>query len=175
MEIDETAELLATIIAIYPNFKITDDAITLKAWDMMLKDYSKGEVILALESFVKSKGTAFPPAVSELIAMINKPRDYGYMLDGEAWQLVRRAISRGSYHSEEDFAAFSDEIRRAVGSPNQLRAWALDENFNEGVESSNFYRRYNTAVQQAKELRKMPEAMCLKMQRAKENYLEAKE
>ncbi len=175
MEINETAELLATITAIYPNFKITDDAITLKAWHMMLKGYSKGDVTLALESFVKSKDTAFPPSVSELIAAINKPRDYGFMSDGEAWQLVRRAIGRGSYHSEEDFAAFpSDEIRRAVGSPNQLRAWALDENFNEGVESSNFYKRYNAAVQQAKEIQKMPAAMRLKVQQAKEIYLEAK-
>jgi hypothetical protein len=66
------------------------------------------------------------------------------MNEMEAWSLVRKAISNGYYGAEEEFAKLPDDVKRAVGSASQLRTWAMDSGFNEGVAMSQFQRVYRT-------------------------------
>ena len=47
-------------------------------------------------------------------------------------------------------------MQRAVGVPEQLRIWAIDENYNEVVVSSNFMRSYQVVVSRNMEKTKMP-------------------
>ena len=48
-------------------------------------------------------------------------------------------------------------MQKAVGLPSQLRTWALDENYNEEVVSSNFIKCYRNELAKQRELQKMPQ------------------
>ena len=74
----------------------------------------------------------------------------------EAWALVSKAIRNSGYNSVEEFAKLPPSAQKAVGLPDQLRTWALDENYNEQVVSSNFMRCYRTELARHEELSKMP-------------------
>ena len=74
----------------------------------------------------------------------------------EAWSLVSKAIRNSAYNSVEEFAKLPPIVQNAVGLPDQLRTWALDENYNEQVISSNFMRCYRTELARHEELSKMP-------------------
>ena len=78
------------------------------------------------------------------------------MTDAEAWSLVRKAISDSSYNATDRFNELPITCQRAVGSPAQLRMWALDASYNENVVSSNFMRSYRTEVARQNELSRMP-------------------
>ena len=55
--------------------------------------------------------------------------------------MVRKAISNGIYGSRQEWERFPDSVRAAV-TPDQIRSWAMDDHFNEGVASSGFMRSY---------------------------------
>lgn len=156
MDRTETAQLLAMISAIYPNFKVADKTSTVDAWTRFLRDYSADDIGMALERFVATKGGGFAPSVAELIEQVYRPQELAQMSEADAWQMVRTAIGRGLYHYNDDFDAFPEAIKKAVGSAQQLRIWASSEDFNEGVESSNFYRRYKQVLGQLNEVARTP-------------------
>lgn len=159
MDRNETQRILALISATYPNFKPENKSATVNAWQMFLEEYSYQTIANALKFFVKTDKKGFPPSVSDLIKAVDRPEELARQTPAEAWQIVRKAISRGNYYAEQDFAEFPPEIQRAVGSPSQLRTWAQDCDFNEGVESSNFLRKYNECVRQAAEVNALPAEM----------------
>ena len=70
--------------------------------------------------------------------------------------LVRKAISDSSYNAKDRFNELPVTCQRAVGSPAQLRMWAVDASYNENVVSSNFMRCYRTEVTRQSELSRMP-------------------
>ena len=65
------------------------------------------------------------------------------MTEGEAWGLVSRALRNSAYDSQREFDALPPRLQRLVGSPNQLREWAmLDADTVQSVIASNFQRSY---------------------------------
>lgn len=75
----------------------------------------------------------------------------------EAWMLVSKALRNGYYGAVEEFNKLPPLVQKAVGSPDNLRNWALtDINSIENVVQSNFMRTYRTVVNRAKEYQKMP-------------------
>ena len=71
--------------------------------------------------------------------------------------LVSRALRNGYYGAVEEFNKLPPLVQKAVGSPDNLRNWALtDINSIENVVQSNFMRTYRTVVNRAKEYQKMP-------------------
>ena len=84
--------------------------------------------------------------------------------DGKQWvEEVAQYLSRGMrtnfYGSAEEFAKLPPDVKRAVGSPNMLKDWAV-MNFTElqTVIASNFKREYRAIVAQKKDLAKIPES-----------------
>ena len=59
----------------------------------------------------------------------------------------------------EEFEKLPGTVKRAVGSPEQLRAWALDCSYNESVVSSQFMRTYRIESARKIELKKLPSYM----------------
>ena len=151
---EETQKLLASIQAIYPNFKVEPDRMTatVNAWHMMLQEYSAQAVNVALQMYVKTNSSGFPPSVSQLIGNIYKPQERMMLSEGEAWSLVKKAIQDGNYHAEERFNELPDEVQKAVGSANMIRQWAgTDSTEVNTVIMSNFQRAYKTVVERSKE------------------------
>lgn len=169
---DEVAKILAVISTAYPNFKVENKSTTVDTWHFLLSEHSYTDISIALKTFINTSNSPFAPSVAELIGMTHKPAELAQMSDSEAWTMVRRAISRGNYYAEDDFAKFPPAVQKVVGSPSQLRLWAQDTEFNEGVESSNFYKRYNTEIKRENEMSWMPSEARAKLQSIQQMLLE---
>lgn len=156
---DETKALLAMIQAIYPNFRPEDRTASADAWTLMLEEYGNENVVNALKMYVRANKTGFPPSPGQLIEKINQISSPRCLDEGEAWAMVRKALRNSGYHSDEEFVKLPPEVQRAVGMPSRLRDMALDENFDEGVESSNFMRAFRDARDSADVRNLYPDAI----------------
>lgn len=140
----------------YPNYKPNNISETVDVWNMMLSDYDYNLVAMALKAHILSDTSGFAPSIGQLVSKIQtltKPQELSEM---EAWSLVSKAIRNSGYNSVEEFSNLPVLVQRAVGLPDQLRVWALDENYNEQVAASNFMRCYRTELNRHYELERMP-------------------
>jgi hypothetical protein len=86
--------------------------------------------------------------------MITRPLQMSEM---EAWGRVKSAMSY--YNAAETFERLPPILRRIIGSPNQLREWAVMEAETvNSVVQSNFMRSYKAVVAQEKERAMLPES-----------------
>ncbi len=153
---DETVKIIRIMVDSYPNYKPNNISETVDVWQMMLSDYDYNLVAMALKAYILSDTSGFAPSIGQLVSKIQtitKPHELSEM---EAWSLVSKAIRNSGYNSVEEFAKLPPVVQKAVGLPEQLRTWALDENYNEQVVSSNFMRCYRTELARHDELSKMP-------------------
>ena len=153
---EETVKIMRIICDSYPNYKPTNLSEIVDVWCMMLSDYTYDEVSIALKAYVSSNTSGFAPAIGQLIEMIKTITEGQELNEMEAWALVSKAIRNSAYNSVEEFAKLPPLVQKAVGLPNQLRQWALDENFNEQVTSSNFMRCYRAELNRQQEIARMP-------------------
>lgn len=152
----ETRKIIAVLMVAYPNYKPINIDFTVSVWTDMLSDYSYSEVDMAIKAYISTNTSGFAPAIGQVIDKIKSITTPRQMTDAEAWALVRKAISDSSYNAKDRFNELPVTCQRAVGSPAQLRMWALDASYNENVVSSNFMRCYRTEVTRQSELSRMP-------------------
>ena len=153
---EETVKIMRIICDSYPNYKPTNLSEIVDVWCMMLSDYTYDEVSIALKAYITSNTSGFAPAIGQLIEMIKTITEGQELNDMEAWAIVSKAIRNSAYNSVEEFAKLPSLVQKAVGLPDQLRQWALDENFNEQVASSNFMRCYRAELNRQQEIARMP-------------------
>lgn len=152
----ETRKIIAVLMVAYPNYKPINIDFTVSVWTDVLSDYSYSEVDMAIKAYISTDTSGFAPAIGQVIDKIKSITTPRQMTDAEAWSLVRKAISDSSYNATDRFNELPVTCQRAVGSPAQLRMWALDASYNENVVSSNFMRCYRTEVARQNELSRMP-------------------
>lgn len=157
MERREVATLLATIQAYYPQYNPPDKTIAVNAWFDILKEYPKELVENALRAFISTDTTGFAPSIGQLIGKMNLIQSMGELNEMEAWALVSKAIRNSGYHSVEEFEKLPELVQKSVGTPLQLRTWALDQNYNEQVVSSNFIKCYRTETKMKREYMSLPQ------------------
>lgn len=153
---EETVKIIRIMVDSYPNYKPNNISETVDVWNMMLSDYDYNLVAMALKAYILSDASGFAPSIGQLVSKIQaltKPQELSEM---EAWSLVSKSIRNSGYNSVEEFANLPVLVQRAVGLPDQLRTWALDENYNEQVVASNFMRCYRTELNRHYELERMP-------------------
>lgn len=164
MTTQDTTKLFMVIQAAYPNYKSADKAITISTWTNFLKDFDYEDVMSALKAFIFTDTSGFAPSVGQLIAMMNLKENEVELNETEAWALVSRALSNGSYGAEEEFKALPELVRKAVGTATNLRNWAqTDIKSVENVIQSNFMRVYRAELEKAKTKRKLPEEVRQKL------------
>lgn len=152
----EARKIIAVLMVAYPNYKPINIDFTVSVWTDMLSDYSYSEVDMAIKAYISTDTSGFAPAIGQVIDKIKSITTPRQMTDAEAWSLVRKAISDSSYNATDRFNELPVTCQKAVGSPAQLRMWALDASYNENVVSSNFMRSYRTEVARQNELSRMP-------------------
>lgn len=154
---DEVIKLLMVIQAAYPNYKQPDKTVAANTWYMMLKDYEKEVVEAALKIYIASDTSGFAPAIGQLIDKINTvtaPPELNSMM---AWGLVSKALRNGYYGAEQEFEKLPTTVKKAVGSPDNLRHWAQSDSKSiETVIQSNFIRTYEAEVRRKNEAAKTP-------------------
>ena len=153
---EETVKIIRIICDCYPNYKPNNLTETVDVWNMMLSDYTYEQVSVALKAYILADTNGFAPSIGQLVDRVNTFSHPQELNELEAWSLVYKAIRNSGYNSEYEFSLLPDMVRKAVCTPNQLRTWAMDENFNEQVVSSHFIRCYRSEVAKDKDFRKMP-------------------
>lgn len=153
----EIQDFLAMIQAAYSNFNPPSKTAAVNAWTLVLEEYEEKLVHMAFKLYMQTNTSGFAPVPGQIIDKIYtmiQPRELNEM---EAWSLVSKAIRNSGHNSVEEFAKLPPIVQKAVGLPNQLRTWALDENYNEEVVSSNFIKCYRNELARQRELQKMPQ------------------
>ena len=154
---DEIKEMLMVIQAAYPNYKPQDKTVAVNTWYMMLKDHEKEVVEAALKIYIASDTSGFAPAIGQLIDKINTVTAPPELNSMTAWGLVSKALSNGLNGAEKEFEKLPPTVKKAVGSPENLRHWAMsDVRSVETVIQSNFIRSYEAEVRRKNEAAKTP-------------------
>ena len=154
---DETVSLIRSITSLYPNWKPDNLTDTVNAWHWALEEYPAEGIKAALQIFVKTNKTGFAPSVSQLIDAMHSPQTNNRLTEGEAWSLVKDAISDGNYHARERFEALPPEVQQAIGGAEVIRGWAqTDTEEVNTVIMSNFQRAYRCVLERAEYESKVP-------------------
>lgn len=154
---EEAIKVLMVIQAAYPNYKPQDKSVIVNVWTEMLSDVSYEKVNVALKAYIQTDKSGFPPSIGEIRSKVQEIFTKDATTDSEAWQIVWKAICcSGDYgRAVDNFNSFPIAVQRSVGSPGQLREWAITENLNVEVVSSNFKKTYRSEIQKDQERRKL--------------------
>lgn len=157
----ETAQVLAIVKGAYPKFYAgmgRDELLSIvSVWHDFFAPYEPGVVVAAVKALIATDDGGFPPVIGQVMAKIRKLTEPEAMTEQEAWALVKKAIARSGYNSREEFDKLPADIQSVLHDPGTLKAWAIDEDFNEGVVSSNFMRSYRARAASIREWNALPE------------------
>lgn len=143
----ECLKLMSVLQAAYPHayrgYTKEQADTTVDLWMMAFERDDYAEVDKAVRAFISSDPSNWPPPVGKVRQIMMARRPQTGRSDLEAWSLVRKALRNGNYGAEEEYKKLPADIQRAVGSADQLRAWAAaPEDETETVMQSNFLRSY---------------------------------
>jgi hypothetical protein len=154
---EETKQLIMRIGSLYQNWKPQVELqYVIEAWFEVLEPYSYQQCRTALLSFSATDTKGFAPSPGQLIEIIDRGNRGDELTQDEAFSLVLNAVQRSTYYSREEFNKLPEVVQKAVGSPENLRAAAMDENFNMDVFKSLFFNSYRTAVARSNEMNRLP-------------------
>lgn len=157
MNQEQFKTLVKGMKAVYTQPTFIPDNDAMLVWYNLLKDLPYEHVSVAIQKHMMQN--KFAPTIADIREKASEliTDETDEFTEAQAWSLVWGAICNSSYNSEEEYAKLPDDIQKVVGSPSQLRALAIDENFNQAVESSNFKRAYRNYMQKKRENAKLPE------------------
>lgn len=122
---DETIEILMVVQAAYPNYKPHDKTVTVNLWYEMLLDYSYQQVGAAVKAYIRTDKRGFAPSIGDIVDKLQMLFGDEQIDEVQAWGIVWKAICNSGSHADEEFENLPELIKKVVGSPGQLRQWAL--------------------------------------------------
>ena len=160
MDRKETLAILSVMKAAYPAFyknltKQEAEGIV-NLWTTMLSEVPYEVVGAAVKAFIATDVKGYPPHIGAVIEQITALRERDAMTEQEAWAIVRKALRNSAYDSKKEFEKLPDVIKDVISTPDTLKVWATDENFNESVISSNFMRSYRVRANRKRDFQKLP-------------------
>ena len=155
----EALSILIILKTAYPTFykdyNKNDINSAVDLWATMFADDPAHIVTEAVKSLICT--LKYPPTIADVKEKITYITQPSQMTEMEAWDRVRRAINY--YHASEAFANLPPILQKIVGSPNQLKEWALmDIDTVNSIIQSNFMRSYKAKVAQEKEYAMLPQS-----------------
>lgn len=161
MNREETLAIMSVLKAAYPAYyrdmKKGDAENIVALWASMFADDPAEIVAAAVKAHIATDTKGFPPhigAVKNAIAKLTQPNE---MTEMEAWALVKKATNNSIYGAREEFEKLPPMLQRLVGSPNQLREWAMmDSEVVASVVASNFQRSYKVRAASEREWLALP-------------------
>lgn len=153
---EETVKIIRIMVDSYPNYKPNDISETVDVWNVMLSDYDYNLVAMALKAYILSDTSGFAPSIGQLVGKIQSITQPQELSEMEAWALVSKAIRNSVYNSVEEFAKLPPLVQKAVGTPDNLKNWAMsDYSSIETVIQSNFIRTYRVVTNRQSEINRM--------------------
>lgn len=161
MSREETRKILQVIKAGWPHSfngktirELTD---ILNLWADMFQGDDARLVGAAVKALLASGEMRFAPSIGEVKAKMRLLTAKQELDEAEAWSLVAKAISNSGYEAKKEFDRLPEPVQRIVGSPNQLRDWAMmDSDIVHSVVASNFQRAFRTRQAAAREYAALP-------------------
>ena len=178
---DESTKICYVIQQAYPEqYRDFDRQATetmIDLWAMMLEGYSYEQANAGLRMFMRSDIKGFPPKPGQVIHQIEKlkPQDESQMTEAQAWAVIYKAITNSSYNAQEEFDRLPDVLKRAAGSPTNLREWAMMDEESLSVIESNVMRSYRAAAKTAQEEKLIPESIRVMIGTMFNSQIEQKE
>lgn len=160
----ETIAVLAVLKTAYPQFyrglspQELQETVTL--WSEMFAAEDFQVVKAAVKAHIATDAKGYPPHIGAIKAAIRKITQPDEMSEMEAWGYVSRALRNSSYNSIKEFERLPPVVQRVVGSPSQLREWAImDSDTVQSVVASNFQRSYKARAKSESEYIALPESV----------------
>lgn len=161
MTLQETGQIMDILTTAYPRAftgpGAQDPKKTLTLWATMFAAYPLPVVAGAVKALIATDEKGYLPHIGAVMKRVRQLTEPEAMTEQEAWALVKKAIARSGYNSREEFDKLPADIQSVLHDPGTLKAWAIDEDFNEGVVSSNFMRSYRAKAQSIREWNALPE------------------
>ena len=161
MDRNETSKILSALKAAYPHSfkdltKRDADAI-LDLWAAMFAEDPYAAVSAAVYALIATRKEGYSPTIGEVKDRLFMLRNTEELPEESAWAMVSKACRNGLYGYKKEFEKLPPEVQAAVGTPEQLRAWAqMDTQTVESVVASNFMRNYRTCQKREQENAKLP-------------------
>lgn len=157
----EAAQIISIMQANYPDsFKGKTDEMmmaTITLWAKMFDADDANDVTAAVMAHMAADTNRFMPPVGVIKDRLHKLRQPDEMTEQEAWTLVAKALRNGIYGAQAEFDKLPPAVQRIVGSPNQLREWAvMDADAVQSVVASNFQRSYRVRAKSEREYHALP-------------------
>ena len=159
MTVDETIALLSIMKTAYPQFykgmSASDADEVINLWATLFASDNAKIVTEAVKALICT--LKFPPTIADVKAKIQEITQPERMTEMEAWGMVRKAI--GYYDAAKNFDSLPPILQKLVGSPNQLREWAMmDSDVVQSVVQSNFIRSFTARQKQEESTAMLPES-----------------
>ena len=157
----ETGIIMDILATAYPRFYAGQDAPdpekAVALWAEMFAEDDVAIVAAAVKALIATDDKGFPPHIGAVKAKVRQITQPSGMTPQEAWNLVAKAIRNSAYDSREEYDKLPKDIQRLVGSPNQLRDWALmDSDTVHSVVASNFQRSYKARKKADNDFKALP-------------------
>lgn len=164
MNKEETLKIFAVMKANYANFykgmSRIDAEAQVNLWCEMFADTPYEVVGAAVKAYIATDTTGYPANVGKIKEIIRKLTQTEEMSEQEAVRLIMRACSNSTYNSKEEFDKLPPTLQRLVGSPSQLREWAMmDSEILNSVVSSNLMRSYKVIAERERQHQALPSSV----------------
>lgn len=161
MTVDETLKIFAVLKANYSNFFKSMSRIDAEAmvnlWAEMFADEPYEVVGMAIKSYIASDVNGYPPNVGVIKEQMRKLSQTEGLTEQEAINLITKACKNGNYGAKEEFDKLPPILQKLVGSPSQIKEWALmDTDQFKSVVSSNLMRSYRVMAERERQHQALP-------------------
>lgn len=161
MNREEVLMVMTVLRGAYPQFyrgiTAKEAEATVSLWAEMFAEDDVAIVAAAVKALIATDDKGFPPHIGAVKAKVRQITQPSGMTPQEAWNLVAKAIRNSAYESREEYDKLPREVQRLVGSPNQLRDWALmDSDTVHSVVASNFQRSFSIRQKADNDFKALP-------------------
>ena len=148
-------QLMVTLRAAYSSEKFMPDKQSAMVWYEMLKDIDYQTLMQGCYKLIQS--SPYPPTIADIRASCaSLTAEPQRLTDLEAWALVRKALSNGTYGAEQEYAKLPPLVQKAVGTPANIREMAQASMDSVAtVFQSQFLRAYRAETQRAADMAKL--------------------
>lgn len=148
---EETKKIVCIMMITWPHYKPELSNDTISIMHEMIGDLDYIQTCAALKAYAQTDTSGFAPSIGQIRAKQVEMTTAEEMGDGEAWALVRRAISNSAYFAQAEFDKLPEIVRQAVGSPRVLKGWAVSEEDHLDYARGEFIKMFRAAKARHKE------------------------
>lgn len=161
MDRTDVLQIMAVLRGAYPQFyrdisrKEAEDTVNL--WQSMFSEDDPMVVGAAVKAIIVSDPREFPPNIGIVKEKMRELTSCKELSEAEAWSLVSKAVRNSIWDAKVEFEKLPTDCQRLVGSPSQLRDWAMmDSDTLHSVVASNFQRSFRVIQKRNREEAKLP-------------------